>query len=75
MKWLLELMKALGPRLPQAWPYVVHIYEDLKAIYNILKVDGVDSYGAAGPEPSPEDLIAAAEAGGVSRADAEKIFQ
>lgn len=35
--FLLKLITQLGTKLPQAWPYIIHIASDIAAITAILK--------------------------------------
>lgn len=35
--FLLKLISQLGTKLPQAWPYIIHIASDIAAIMAILK--------------------------------------
>jgi hypothetical protein len=36
LQFLTALVRRLGPKLPQAWPFVVHAYEDLMKAYEIV---------------------------------------
>lgn len=54
IQFLLALAKQLGPKLPEAWPYLVGIMQSLRKIYEImtgtpLVAKSAKAFGAAGP--------------------------
>lgn len=61
-QWLWTLIVALGTKLPEAWPYVVGIGQNLKKIYDILgvKTPPKPLFGAAGKGKGKKALPAEA---------------
>lgn len=71
LKWLFDLIISLGPNLTEAWPFILHILNDLRAIKaifdknpNIKPVFGSDGVGST-------EVIDALVKGGISKTEAE----
>lgn len=83
--FLLTLVRKLGPKLPQAWPHVLHIMADLKAIMALMvdvspaDFDAANSFGTAsasstaGVAEDTQELKAACEQSGVDPAECEAV--
>lgn len=77
LAFLLELVRKLGPKLPQAWPDVLIIVAATKRIFALLTGTDVTpaSFGAAAP-PAAEDveeLKQACAANGVDPAECDDV--
>lgn len=64
---LLDIVRRLGPKLPEAWPHVLIIASELKILIGILAEDQL--FGAEG-----EEFVSLCAANGVSEEQAREAL-
>lgn len=75
LKFLFDLIRQLGPRLPEAWPHVMHIVQDLKVIHNIMTgAESFEGLQATESVGGGADFLRACEEAGVNKEEAKEAL-
>jgi len=70
--YLLKLIQALGTKLPQAWPLILHIAADIQELVSIFTDSAPPQFLAT---PESDQMVADIVAQGVPEAEARNVVK